>query len=977
VSLDSYDDDDDDDDCNANDINVSISSRSGVSDGNDNLDFKSVESEISSTIAVAAVAVVENENDEIVSIPIDMTSIENENIDIVSSRCGEEKYDDEQDTTTIINQESKIINIIAPSGKLGIVLVNSVEDESSTINKAAQLPPLTSNNNHAGAVIYNVNNDGPLVNKVMPDDRIIAIDDENVSSMSAEYVSKLLYSKNSNTTRKISILRASSTHDNIVTTADDRNEEVNKNVVDSNNNNTNNINNNDVSTILPLLSTDDHAFNIGQHVRVSVVGHKKYGMIGIVEKRTKCYIYFRNEHDTIIKISPKFLEHINFIPSTNNDDVLMTTNEVIIPIQVVNDTSSTTAEQANNVAKSNNHDFIIGEHVTVVQRGHTKFGSRGIIQKKTKCFIFFTDDSTQSIIKISPKFLQYSDSYSNESIATASQGSTSSNEHERQMLPVGKINGGRVCEELKGLSALLGFGSRIKMIVLGGPNEITNAISFFWGLDACLAVEMPLKSKDTNNLPIQKIIHDKVYELYYAEVGEDKSSGYTYSKPKKVTAYYVCSDNLREEEEKLADFGALSPSKIWARRKHYISAAIKNKKKEYAVYPITANDVTMIDDVGTVGCGFISEEYLEDILGNNAEAKRALGIQVRIFIPTMGVFKGMLMRKANIVGIQVNLSLRKIGPSRHSEASDDGCIVIKRTFPSCDNFSIGRKFNLTPPSKRLKPIYELKEFKKNLKEGKSCKISPMYERLLKGLGVSDLTLKQYSQDYKNDPDKLCHTHLIGMADPTNKLPSNTVFVTGMSGVEVDEIFVTRSPCMEAEDGRVIKVVKTKPDDMENTEWKFLQSLTFGALIFGNPRPGDRAMPELIAGGDLDGDLYFVCWDKAIVDELHPIPITHDELVQTVEEVREAQYNQDWFINGQTYISKVPTHHIDIDQLVCDFYKKAIEVSDMQNPDAVSYSRAFKQALEVKKHGDRIFLPQHLWKDVPETSHHYLTADTGI
>jgi len=351
-----------------------------------------------------------------------------------------------------------------------------------------------------------------------------------------------------------------------------------------------------------------------------------------------------------------------------------------------------------------------------------------------------------------------------------------------------------------------------------------------------------------------------------------------------------------------------------------------------------------------------------------------LGIQVRIFIPTMGVFKGMLMRKANIVGIQVNLSLRKIGPSKHNEASNDGCIVIKRMFPSSDNFIIGRKF---VPIKRLKPYIELGGFKDNLNNKKSCKISPMYERLLKGLGVSDLSMKQYSKDYKNDPDKLCHTHLIGMADPTNKLPSNTVFVTGMSGVKVDEIFVTRSPSMEADDGRVIKVLRTKPDDMENMEWKFLQSLTFGALIFGDPRPGDRAMPELIAGGDLDGDLYFVCWDKVILSELCPIPITRDELVQTVEEVREAQYNQDWFDNGQTYISKVPTHHLGIDRLVCHFYNKANKVLDLRNPDAVSYSRAFKQALEVKKHGDRIFLPQYLWKDVPETLRHYLTADEGI
>ena len=115
----------------------------------------------------------------------------------------------------------------------------------------------------------------------------------------------------------------------------------------------------------------------------------------------------------------------------------------------------------------------------------------------------------------------------------------------------------------------------------------------------------------------------------------------------------------------------------------------------------------------------------------------------------------------------------------------------------------------------------------------------------------------------------------------------------------------------------------------------------------------------------------------IISELCPIPITRDELVQTVEEVREAQYNQDWFVNGQTYISKVPTHHLGIDRLVCHFYNKAIKVLDIRNPDAVSYSRAFKQALEVKKHGDRIFLPQYLWKEVPETLRHYLTADTGI
>ena len=161
--------------------------------------------------------------------------------------------------------------------------------------------------------------------------------------------------------------------------------------------------------------------------------------------------------------------------------------------------------------------------------------------------------------------------------------------------------------------------------------------------------------------------------------------------------------------------------------------------------------------------------------------------------------------------------------------------------------------------------------------------------------------------------------------------------------------------------------------METDDWDFLQRLTFGALIFGDPRPGDRSLPELIAGGDLDGDLYFVCWDKTILSELRPVPITDGELAQSDEEVKEKEYDPDWFSKGQSYISKVPTHHIGIDHLVCLFYTKANKVLDIKNSDAVSFSVAFKQALEVKKHNDRIYLPLSLWRDVPEKLHKYLTA----
>ena len=206
-----------------------------------------------------------------------------------------------------------------------------------------------------------------------------------------------------------------------------------------------------------------------------------------------------------------------------------------------------------------------------------------------------------------PKFLQH-DVNCDESVSTVTTFDTAhlKDVSRRRVRPSRAIN----CGVLMGLSAALGFGSRIEKIVLGGSIKITNAFSYFWGVDSCLTVEMPLKPDGQNNLPQKRAIYDKVYELYYAEVKEDKSVGYSYNKPKEVTAWYVCSENLREEEEKLADFGTLSPSKIWARRKHYIAAAIKNKNKEYAAHHISAKYVTMIDDVGTVGCGFIREQGL-------------------------------------------------------------------------------------------------------------------------------------------------------------------------------------------------------------------------------------------------------------------------------------------------------------------------------------------------------------------------------
>ena len=319
------------------------------------------------------------------------------------------------------------------------------------------------------------------------------------------------------------------------------------------------------------------------------------------------------------------------------DIEIVTVDPASRPAKQANDSTSPMAvvvdDTENNQTAPSNHCFDVGEYVRVVKGGHKNFGACGKIQKRTKCYVFFLDESTKSTIKITPQFLE--DASSNNSVSTASTVSTSySDRNVKSAISLGGIDGVGACEGFPGVGlpgAVSSFGLSVEKICFSGNSiKITNAFSNIWDVGSYLPpIEISLELKDPADLPL-KLPLDKVYELYYAEVGDDKSGYSSYTKSKKVTAHYVCSESLREHEEKLADFGTLSPSKVWARRKHYLSPAMK-LNKEFAVKHISANDLTMIEDVGTVGCGFIQDKYLEDLLGNNAQAKRALGIQIRIF----------------------------------------------------------------------------------------------------------------------------------------------------------------------------------------------------------------------------------------------------------------------------------------------------------------------------------------------------------
>jgi RNA-dependent RNA polymerase len=68
------------------------------------------------------------------------------------------------------------------------------------------------------------------------------------------------------------------------------------------------------------------------------------------------------------------------------------------------------------------------------------------------------------------------------------------------------------------------------------------------------------------------------------------------------------------------------------------------------------------------------------------------------------------------------------------------------------------------------------------------------------------------------------------------------------------VIVTRNPCTHPGDVRFLQAV-------DIPELRYLENV----IVF--PSTGERPLCNMMAGGDLDGDVYFICWDETIISHL--------------------------------------------------------------------------------------------------------------
>ena len=128
--------------------------------------------------------------------------------------------------------------------------------------------------------------------------------------------------------------------------------------------------------------------------------------------------------------------------------------------------------------------------------------------------------------------------------------------------------------------------------------------------------------------------------------------------------------------------------------------------------------------------------------------------------------------------------------------------------------------------------------------------------------------------------------LMGVLDESGYLNYGEVFVcvsksngedkTDIKIIKADKIIVTKNPCLHPGDIRILRAVDT-------TEAREKFKHLVNCIVF--PAKGERPHTDEISGSDLDGDIYFACWDKRLIPTTETKPMIYSRkhtLKQKVE-----------------------------------------------------------------------------------------------
>lgn len=229
---------------------------------------------------------------------------------------------------------------------------------------------------------------------------------------------------------------------------------------------------------------------------------------------------------------------------------------------------------------------------------------------------------------------------------------------------------------------------------------------------------------------------------------------------------------------------------------------------------------------------------------------------------------------------------------------------------------------------------------------------------------------------------MAHAWVIGVADPTHEIPSDSVFVTGCHvkcRCVSSQFLAVRIPCIKPSSGKLLRQLTTKPATMSAGHWKFLLGLPFGAIIFPDTAGYTKLIRSRSATGCLHGDWYFVCWDAEVLSRLNAaqktsrsLPVEQPELEAAADSVcrwKESIRNKNWLADAQQLMSD--GHRMCENQALVEVLyalaERSADLSEdfMHDHDSGAFANAYEQALDRLECDELVKLPRHLHSEVPK------------
>lgn len=184
-------------------------------------------------------------------------------------------------------------------------------------------------------------------------------------------------------------------------------------------------------------------------------------------------------------------------------------------------------------------------------------------------------------------------------------------------------------------------------------------------------------------------------------------------------------------------------------------------------------------------------------------------------------------------------------------------------------------------------------------------------------------------------------NVYGVCDPSGQLQPKTVFfqptIRGVPTILNDtRVVVAKNPCYHPGDIRVLRCTDV-------LECRHLVD----CIVF--PTEGRRPHSDEIAGSDLDGDKYFVCWDDELVPEKEQEPCQYP----ASKPAKRSNPTRDDFLRYFAKYSNAVVGKLDA------LFDRWADTEGINSPQCKIVAALFSRAIDSAKTGERVKIPDHI------------------